>query len=133
MFKIFFIFLFLENKNESLKQLEKNVEKVTELLKFSEALTPLVNDHNKVTLRFVVIGLNILKLLSQFSKDDSPLNLMSIQQQQKIKMLLQMIFSIGLTPALLQGVNTALKNKTYQLHLSNLENLSLLEVIFLFN
>lgn len=87
-----------------------------------------IDSCKRVTHKFVTTSLYLLKFLSKFCSNDASSNLISIQQQQKIKVLLQMIFSLGLTPSLMKGVNTPLKNKSFQLHLLNLEKLSITEV-----
>ena len=114
-------------------QLKKNVEEAIEVLADINELHPQLENTNKITCKFVLISLHALKKLSEYCNYDSPSNLLSIQQQQKIKILLQMVFSLGLTPFLLKGVNTPLKNKTFQLRLLNLEELSLIEVKYVFH
>ncbi|KAK6631916.1 hypothetical protein RUM44_006946 [Polyplax serrata] len=113
-------------KTDHLEHLHKNVKKATEILPHCSNIIENVKK-NTIINQFVTISLNVLEILSQLCNDDSSSSLLSVQQQQKIKILLQMIFSLGVAPGLLKGVNTPLKNKTVQLYLHNLEEMKLIE------
>lgn len=113
---------------EYLEQLQKAVLKSLHILAPCPDLEAQIKQSEKVSMKFVSCGLYVLQQLSQMTKDDSLGTLISIQQQQKIKILLQMIFSIGILPSLFTGVDIALANKTVQLNLLDLEELSLVEV-----
>lgn len=113
---------------EYLEQLQKAVLKSLHILAPCPDLEAQIKQSEKISMKFVSCGLYTLQQLSQMTKDDSLGTLISIQQQQKIKILLQMIFSIGILPSLFTGVDIALANKTVQLNLLDLEELSLVEV-----
>lgn len=120
--------LFTESKAKYLEVLQGGVTFAVQTLAPCDDLETKISQTNKVTMKFIYSSLHVLQQLSKASKDDSCGNLISIQQQQKIKILLQMIFSIGILPSLVRGVDIALANKTVQLDLFDLEDWTLVEV-----
>lgn len=119
---------FSETKEEYLEILKRKISYTLETIPSPHELQEKLNQTDKVTIQFVITSLYILKQLASTSEDDSLKNLISIQQQQKIKVLLHLVFCIGVKPSLFEGVNVLLTNKTAVLNLNCLEDLSLIEV-----
>ncbi|KAL0274418.1 UNVERIFIED_CONTAM: hypothetical protein PYX00_006843 [Menopon gallinae] len=116
-----------ETREEYLQTLRGKIRYTLETLPSPDELEEKLNQTDKVTIQFITTSLYVLKQLASISKDDSLSNLISIQQQQKIKILLHLIFCIGVKPSLFQGVNVLLANKTAVLNLNSLEDLSVVE------
>jgi len=95
-----------------------------------EDFNELSEKYEKPTQRFVYACLYLLKKLAELSKGDTAESLISIQQQQKIKTMLQLVFSIGVFPCLMKGVNVPLMKITKQLNLYLDEKWTIIEVRF---